>query len=52
MKLALLGALVSIAAWILLAFVWAFPSGWVHVPLAVGAVLLAVAIIESDKRET
>ena len=36
-----------IALWIVLAFVIAIPSGWVHVPLAVGVTGIAVAIIET-----
>ena len=34
--------------WVLLAFVLQFASGWVHVPLALAAVLLARAIILSE----
>lgn len=36
-----------ILLWIVLAFVMAIPSGWVHVPLALGVTCIAVAIIES-----
>ncbi len=39
-----IGAILSLALWALLAFVVAIPSGWVHVPLIVGAILLARAI--------
>ena len=46
----LLMAVASLALWVILAFVAAIPSGWVHVPLALGAVLLAVAIIQSPPR--
>jgi len=31
--------------WVVLAFVLAIPSGWVHVPLALGCILLARAIV-------
>ena len=31
--------------WVVLAFVLAIPSGWVHAPLALGCVLLARAIV-------
>ncbi|MBI2401396.1 MAG: hypothetical protein HYV20_01380 [Gemmatimonadetes bacterium] len=41
-------ALVSLALWAVLAFAMAIPSGWVHVALAVGVVLVAVAIVEGD----
>ena len=40
------------ALWIVLAFVVAIPSGWVHLPLALGAVLIAVAIIQSAPADT
>jgi 1,4-dihydroxy-2-naphthoate octaprenyltransferase len=36
-----------IAVWVVLAFVMAIPSGWVHVPLALGVTCIAVAIIET-----
>jgi TRAP-type C4-dicarboxylate transport system permease small subunit len=42
-----LGAVVLLAAWVVLAFVVAVPSGWVHAPLAIGTVLIAMAIVES-----
>lgn len=45
MKLHYLLALISILLWIYLAFGAAIPSGWVHVPLAVGVVLVATGII-------
>ena len=31
--------------WVVLAFVLAIPSGWVHVPLALGCILLVRAIV-------
>ncbi len=31
--------------WVVLAFVLAIPSGWVHTPLALGCILLARAIV-------
>lgn len=39
------GAAVSLVTWIALAFVWAVPQGWVHIPLGLGAVLIALGII-------
>lgn len=45
--LSLLLAGASLALWIVLAFVKPIPSGWVHLPLAAAAALIAVAIIES-----
>jgi hypothetical protein len=46
----LIGAVACLGLWILLAFVLALPSGWVHLPLAAGAVLLAKAIVEAGAR--
>lgn len=43
----LLAAVVCLAAWVILAFVIALPTGWVHAPLAIGTVLIAAAIVES-----
>lgn len=45
-------ALVALVLWVVLAFGLAIPSGWVHLPLALGAVLVAVAIVKGngDKR--
>jgi len=42
-----LGAVALVTLWIVLAFVVAIPSGWVHVPLAAGTVLVCLAIVES-----
>ena len=44
---ALLIAVACLAGWVVLAFVMAVPSGWVHVPLAAGACVVAYAIILS-----
>ncbi len=41
-------ALASLALWVVLAFGLAVPSGWVHLFLAAGAVLIAAGIIEAD----
>jgi hypothetical protein len=43
-----LGGLACIALWVVLAFVLAIPSGWVHLPLAVGVVLMATAIVLTE----
>jgi hypothetical protein len=50
MNLYVLLALVSLILWAILAFAMAIPSGWVHVPLAVGVVLVAIGIVEADTR--
>ena len=44
MKFLLVGT-ASLGAWIILAFGLAVPSGWVHIPLAVGTVLIAMGIV-------
>ena len=41
-------ALVSMAVWVVLAFGMAIPSGYVHVFLAVGVVLIPVGIVQAD----
>lgn len=49
MKLVTTGTL-SLVVWAFLAFVVDIPSGLVHVPLAIGVVLLTAAIILGDSR--
>ena len=49
MNVAMVLAIASLILWIVLAFVVAIPSGWVHVPLAGGVVLLAVGIVEGTR---
>ena len=46
MNASLIAAIICIVLWIFLAFVAAIPSGWVHLPLAVGVVLIAKAILD------
>ena len=46
----LVGYLIGVAlivVWVVLAFVKAIPSGWVHLPLALGVSVIAVAIIQT-----
>ena len=50
MNLYFLIALVSLVLWAVLALAMAIPSGWVHVPLALGAVLIAIAIVGPSER--
>lgn len=50
MNLYFLLALISLILWAVLALAMAIPSGWVHLPLAVGTVLVAVGIVEADAR--
>jgi hypothetical protein len=45
MNLELGAALLLLIAWVLLVFVAAIPSGWVHVPLALGCLLVARGIV-------
>ena len=42
-------ALVSLAVWVVLAFAMAIPSGFVHIFLAMGVVLIAVGIVQADE---
>ncbi len=42
-------AILSIAAWIVIAFVVAWPTGWAHLPLILGVVFLARAIVGNAK---
>ncbi len=44
-------ALGCLVLWLALAFVWAVPSGWVHVPLAVGTVFLVKGIVDRDRAQ-
>lgn len=44
-----LAALACIVLWVVLAFAVAIPSGWVHVALALGVVLIAVGIVRSNE---
>ena len=46
--LLLLGGIAGLGLWIVLAFVLALPSGWVHLPLALGVCLIALAIIRTE----
>lgn len=43
-------ALASLILWAVLAFAMAIPSGWVHGPLAVGVVLIAIGIVDAGER--
>ena len=45
MNATLLGAIVLLALWIVLAFVLAVPSGWVHVCYAGSTILVARRIV-------
>lgn len=49
MPLAFAAALACLALWAGWAFLWAIPSGWVHVPLAAAAVLVAKGIVDRDR---
>ncbi|HXV85088.1 MAG TPA: hypothetical protein VD793_00235 [Gemmatimonadales bacterium] len=45
----LLAAVGCLLLWIVLAFVVAWRSGWAHLPLAVGVILLVKAMVEADE---
>lgn len=49
MNVALLLAIASLVLWVLLAFVAAIPNGWVHLPLAIGSVLLVIGIVQGGR---
>jgi uncharacterized membrane protein len=40
-----LAAILCLAIWVTLAFVLAFPTGWVHIPLIFGVLLIVKAIV-------
>jgi hypothetical protein len=50
MNLYLVAALLCLAVWAVLVYVLAVPTGWVHVPLALGFVLLARGIVGRSRR--
>ena len=43
-------ALVVLMLWAVLAFGMALPTGWVHLLLALGVVLIAIGIVESREK--
>jgi hypothetical protein len=45
MVVSILGGVACLGVWIVLAFVVAIPSGWVHLPLAVGVGLIARGLV-------
>ena len=44
MKIRILSSF-GLILWLVLAFALAIPSGWVHLPLAIGCILIARAIV-------
>ena len=48
MNVTMLTAAACLMLWIVLAFVLSLPTGWVHILLAAGIVLLAVGIVNAD----
>ena len=51
MNIYLLASTVCFAAWVIIAFVIAWPTGWAHAPLIVAVVLLARAIVGTAKTQ-
>ena len=45
MNLYLVAAVLCLAAWAIMVYAMAIPSGWIHLPLAAGCVLLARGIV-------
>ncbi len=50
MKFLLIGSALIIL-WVVGVFVTHITTGWVHIPLAVGAVLMAIGIVVSGERQ-
>lgn len=48
--LVLVAAAGSLVLWVVLTFLMDLRSGWTHLPLAVGVVLIVIGIVESDER--
>lgn len=48
MNWSVLGGFGLLVLWVVLALVIALPTGWVHLPLAAGAVLIARGIVLAD----
>ena len=44
-----LGGFALIGAWVIAVFGAAIPSGWVHLPLAAGVVLIAIGIVRGNE---
>ncbi len=44
-------ALVALVIWVVLTLVLGVRSGWAHLPLVIGVLILAKAIVESGTRE-
>ncbi len=49
MNLSGIGATICLVVWMVLAFVMALPSGWVHVPLIIGVLLTVKAIVDANR---
>ncbi len=43
-------AALCLMVWITLAFLLALPTGWVHIPLIVGVLLIVKAIVDGKPR--
>ncbi len=50
MNVYLFASIVCLVAWIIIAFVIAWPSGWAQIPLVFAIVLLARGIVGSTSR--
>ena len=49
MNLPGIAAVLCLLVWITLAFVLALPTGWVHIPLIFGVLLIVKAIVDANK---
>jgi len=50
MNIAILGTVGLLILWIVLTFVMAIPSGWVHVPLVLATLLLVKGIVDQQPK--
>ncbi len=48
--LVLLAAAGCLGLWVVLTFLMDLRSGWTHLPLAVGVLLIVIGIVERDER--
>ncbi len=50
MNLPGIAAILCLVVWATLAFVLALPSGWVHIPLILGVLLIVKAIVDGKQK--
>jgi len=50
MNLPGIAAILSLMVWVTLAFWLVLPSGWVHIPLIIGVLLIVKAIVDGKQK--